>query len=133
MNRIFLLPVLAATAVLAGPYDQPYSQVMTERHFPSADPNVIPVIVNRIDDKTIYDKYGTILPGVHEVTVDVRPRNGYHLATQSTFTLETKPCQRYYVAARLKSRALQEWTPFVRFEEPLKDCAAKFNLAAAGK
>jgi hypothetical protein len=131
MKQIFLVPflALAATAALAGPYDQPYSQVMTERKFPSADPNVIPVIVNRIDDVTVYDRYGTIAPGMHQVTVDVPPRNGYHTATQVTFPLETKACQRYYVAARLKSRTLQEWEPFIRFEEQLKDCSTKFNLA----
>lgn len=129
MNRIFLLPVLAVTAVLAGPYDQPYSQILTDYRHQSADPNVIPVIINRVDDVTMYDKQGTVAPGMHKVTIDVPPRKGFHTATQNDMQLDTKACTRYYIAARLKSRTLQEWEPFVRYEEPLTDCAKKFNLA----
>jgi hypothetical protein len=128
MNRIFLAPILLATAALAGPYDQPYSQILTERHFPSSDPNVIPVIVNRVDGENVTNK-GAVAPGMHQVTVDVAPRKGFHTATQNTFPLDAKPCVRYYIAARLKSRTLQEWTPFVRSEERLKDCEAKFHVA----
>lgn len=131
MNRIFLTPILLATAALAGPYDQPYSQIQTEYRTPHADPNVIPVIVNRVDGTTLYDKLGTIEPGRHEVVLDVPRRKGFHTATQNTITLDAKPCVRYYVAARLKSRTLQEWTPFVRYEEPLRDCEAKFHVAGA--
>jgi hypothetical protein len=130
MNRIFLTPILLATAALAGPYDQPYAQIQTEHHFPSADPLVIPVIVNRIDGENVTNK-GAVAPGMHEVTLDVPPRKGFHTATQNTFQLETKPCVRYYVAARLKSRTLQEWTPIVRSEERLRDCEAKFHVAGA--
>ncbi|HSS27285.1 MAG TPA: hypothetical protein VLL50_04985 [Usitatibacter sp.] len=130
MNRIFLTPILLATAALAGPYDQPYAQIQTERHFPSADPLVIPVIVNRIDGENATNK-GAVAPGMHEVTLDVPPRKGFHTATQNTFQLEAKPCVRYYVAARLKSRTLQEWTPIVRSEERLRDCEAKFHVAGA--
>ena len=57
------------------------------------------------------------------------PRKGFHTATQSEMQLDAKPCTRYYIAARLKSLTLQEWEPFVRYEEPLGDCAKKFNLA----
>jgi hypothetical protein len=131
MKRILLATIFASAAAFAGPYDQPYSQIMTERHFPSSDPNVIPVTVNRVDDVTIYDRYGAVLPGKHQVTVDVAPRKGFP-ATQVTFDLDTKACTRYYIAAKLKSRTLQEWEPFVRFEEALPDCAKKFHLASAG-
>jgi len=133
MNRIIAATILAsaATAAFAGPYDQPYSQIMTERHFPSADPNVLPVLINRIDDKTVYEKKGTVAPGMHQVTVDLHPRRGFP-ATQVTFPLETKACTRYYIAAKLKSPTLQQWEPFVRMEEALPDCAKKFNIAASG-
>jgi hypothetical protein len=132
MNRIFAATLIAtaATVAFAGPYDQPYSQIMTERHFPSADPNVLPVLINRVDDVTIYEKKGTVLPGKHQVTVDLHARNGFP-ATQVTFELETKACTRYYIAAKVKSRTLQEWEPFVREVEPLADCAKKFKLASS--
>jgi hypothetical protein len=133
MKRIIAATFLASTAALAfaGPYDQPYSQIMTERHFPSADPDVLPVLINRIDDNTVYEKKGTVAPGPHQVTVDLHGRKGFP-ATQVTFPLDAKPCTRYYIAAKLKSRTLQEWEPIVRMEEALPDCAKKFNIAAAG-
>jgi hypothetical protein len=131
MNRIIAATLLAsaATVVSAGPYDQPYSQITTERHFPSADPDVLPVLINRIDDLTVYDKHGTTPPGKHQVTVDLHGRKGFP-ATQMTFELDTKACTRYYIAAKLKTRTTQEWEPIVRMEEPLTDCAAKFKLAS---
>ena len=131
MKRLLALTLLASTAALAGPYDQPYSQIRSERHFPPSDPKVIPVLINRVDDVTVYDKKGPVPPGPHKVTVDVGPRKGYP-ATQVTFDLDTKPCTAYYIAARLESLTLQRWEPFVRFEEPLADCAKKFNLASNG-
>ncbi|HEY2628014.1 MAG TPA: hypothetical protein VGI57_02760 [Usitatibacter sp.] len=133
MKRIIAATFLATTATLAfaGPYDQPYSQIVTERHFPSADPDVLPVLINRVDDVTQYDPRGAVPPGKHQVTVDLHARKGFP-ATQVTFELDTKACTRYYIAAKLKSRTLQEWEPFVRTEEPLVDCAAKFKLASTG-
>jgi len=127
MNRIFLTPILLATAALAGPYDQPYAQIQTERHFPSADPLVIPVIVNRIDGQNVTNK-GAVAPGVHQVTVDVPPRKGWHLATQNTFDLVTEPCTRYYVSARLRMRVTQDWEPFVRNQERIGECEKKFAM-----
>jgi len=129
VKRLILASLFASGAVLAGPFDQPYSQVLTDRK-PSADPNVIPAIINRIDDVQVHNK-GVIAPGMHKITVDVPPRKGYP-ATQVSFDLETKPCTTYYVNARLKSRTLQEWEPFVKYTERLKDCEAKFNVTGEG-
>ncbi len=133
MKRIIAATFIATAATIsfAGPYDQPYSQIMTERHFPSPDPDVLPVLINRIDDQTVYEPKGTVTPGLHQVTVDLQPRRGFP-ATQVTFPLDAKVCTRYYIAAKLKSRTLQEWEPFVRIEEALPDCAKRFNIAAAG-
>jgi hypothetical protein len=130
MKRIVLATLFASATALAGPYDQPYSQISTDRR-PSADPLVIPVIVNRVDDVTVYNHKAVVPPGPHKVTVDVHGRKGFP-PTQVTFDLETKVCTRYYVSAKLKSPTLQEWTPFVRSEEPLLDCAKKFHIAATG-
>jgi hypothetical protein len=112
---------------MAGPYDQPYSIIQTERTR-SADPDVIPVIINRVDDETIrsHPNDAVIPPGPHKVTVDVPPRKGFHLATQSTFDLVTQPCMRYYVSARLANRVTQAWEPFVRTQERIGECEKKF-------
>ena len=128
MNRIFLTALFAATAAVAGPYDQPYSIITTDPA-PSADPNLRPVIVNRIDDENVLANRGVVAPGRHKVTVDLPPRKGYRLATQETFDLATRPCVRYYVAARLDSPVSQRWTPVVRSEERIGECEKRFNLA----
>jgi hypothetical protein len=131
MNRTFLLaPLLVATAAVAGQYDEPYS-IITVDTLKSADPNLRKVIVNRVDERTITDNKAVVPPGQHKVTLDVPPRKGFHQATQNELALETKPCTRYYVAARLDSTATQTWTPIVRSEERIGECEKKFKVAKA--
>ena len=52
MNRYMIATILLSTSALAGPYDQAYSIVTTDRAA-SADPNLRPVIVNRVDGETV--------------------------------------------------------------------------------
>ena len=126
MKRIVLIPLLATGCALAGPYDQPYSIVTTDIA-PAADYHLRPVIVNRIDDENVLANRGVVAPGKHVVTVDLPPRKGYRLATQETFELTTRPCVRYYVAAKLESTTSQRWTPVVRSEERIGECEKKFK------
>jgi hypothetical protein len=133
MKRILLAPLFAAASALASPYDQPYSIITTDIAR-SADPLLIPVIVNRVDDRNAdYGNKAVVAPGAHKVTIDVPPRKGFKLATQNTFDLETKPCVRYYVAAKLDTLVTQGWTPVVRSEEPIGECERKFKIAAGAK
>jgi hypothetical protein len=124
------LGLIAAASAMAGPYDQPYSIIQTELTR-SADPDVLPVTINRVDDETIRSRPNdaVVPPGPHKVTVDVPPRKGFHLATQNTFDLVTEPCMRYYVSARLASRTTQQWEPFVRTTERIGECEKKFAMA----
>lgn len=127
MNRILLATLFAATSAIAGPYDQAYSIITTDPAR-SADPHVIPVIVNRVDGENVpYRNRAVVAPGAHKVTVDVPPRKGFKLATQNTFDLATKPCVRYYVAAKLDTLVTQGWTPIVRSEERIGECEKKFK------
>jgi hypothetical protein len=128
MKRIFIAALFVTTPVLASPYDQPWSIIETDTAR-SADPNLRPVIVNRVDDQNSMNNRAVVPPGPHKVTVDVPPRKGFRLATQATFDLETKPCMRYYVSAELKSPTTQEWNPVVRREERIGECEAKFKVA----
>ena len=125
--------LLAATAAhAASPYDEPYS-IITVDTLKSADPLLRRVIVNRVDDVSIttVDNKAVVPPGMHKVTLDLPARVGFHQATQYDMALETKPCTRYYVAAKLDSPALQSWTPVVRSEEPIGECMRKFQIAKA--
>ena len=130
MKALLLLAAVLATPAVAGPYDQPYSIITSERT-PSADFKLRPVIVNRVDDRNADTRLNQALvaPGPHQVTVDLAPRKGFP-ASQHTFELVTEPCTRYYVAAELKTTTGQAWKPVVRSRERIGECEAKF---AAGR
>jgi hypothetical protein len=128
MKRItFASPLLVLAACATPlPYDRPYAEVVVDP-IRAADPNVIPVIVNRVDGETsLYPERAVVAPGPHTVTVDVPPRKGFHRATQAELVIDAAPCTRYYIAARLATPVTQEWTPIVRSSEPIGECVRKF-------
>ena len=131
MNRYMLATILLSTTALAGPYDQAYSIITTDRAR-SADPNLLPVIVNRVDGETVMStNEAVVAPGLRKVTIDLPARKGFSQATQHTFDVDAKPCTRYYVAAKLDSLTTQTWTPVVRSAEAIGECRTKFKVAAA--
>jgi hypothetical protein len=131
--RIFLLlpALLAASVAAAGPYDQPWSIIATDRT-PSSDYKLRPVIVNRVDEVNADTQLNqsVIAPGPHQVTIDLPPRKGFP-ASQRTFALTTELCTRYYVAAELRSTAGHERTPILRSKELIGECEAKFAARGA--
>lgn len=129
MNRLLALACLALPlAAAAGPYDQPYAIILTDTR-PSSDPNLRPVIVNRVDGETVASRpnQAVVAPGKHQVTVDLPPRKGFRVGTQETFELTASPCMRYYVAAKLDNPVGQEWKAVVRSSELIGECASKFK------
>ena len=129
MKRLLLASLLLSTAAVAGPYDQPYAIITVDRAR-SSDPNLLPVIVNRIDGETVLsDNKAVVAPGKRQVTIDVPPRKGFRTATQHTFEIDAKACTRYNVAAKLDSRTTQDWTPVVRSTERIGECETKFKVA----
>ena|SRR5687768_10998451 len=128
MKRLLLASLLLSTAAVAGPYDQPYAIITVDRA-PSSDPNLLPVIVNRVDGETIMsDNKAVVTPGKRQVTIDVPPRKGFRQATQHTFEVDARACTRYFVAAKLDTRTTQDWTPVVRSEEAIGECKKKFKI-----
>ena len=126
-----LLSIPASAVAQYGLYDQPYSIIETDASR-SADYKLRPVTVNRVDGKNAqYGNRAVIEPGRHDVTVDLVARQNFHLPTQITFQLETRPCTRYYVVARLDTVTGQRWEPVVRSEEPIGECIKKFDVAGA--
>ena len=120
------LLLLAPAAVLAGPYDQPYAIITTDTA-PSADRNLRPVIINRIDGETTTRRETAVEPGMRIVTVDLPPRQGFTLGTQENFELHANPCMRYNIAAKLDNPTGQRWKPVVRSSEAIGECLLKFK------
>ena len=130
LSKVLLFATATATlscAAPGGPYGEPYSIVVTDKAA-QADLHLRPVIVNRIDGKSITDNIGVVPPGPHEVVLDLPAHAGFRTATQRTLQLETRPCTRYYVMARLDTPITQEWTPEVKYSEPIGECRAKFGV-----
>ncbi|MDQ3025761.1 MAG: hypothetical protein M3R58_04570 [Pseudomonadota bacterium] len=129
MNRILLASLFVASSALAGEYDNPYAIITVDRAR-SADPNLRPVIVNRVDGETVISgNRAVVAPGKHQVTIDLPPRKGFRIATQHTFEIDARPCTRYNVAALLDSQTTQDWKPVVRSEEAIGECRSKFKVA----
>ncbi len=129
MRTRYALPfvLLAAACAAPGPYERPYS-IIEDDPVRSADPDVIHVLVNRVDDRNALDtRHAVVPPGPHEVTVDVGRRKGWQ-PTQHTFSLTTEPCRRYYVSARLDNPVGPDWTPIVRGSDRIAECEAKFGV-----
>ena len=129
MKPRFALPflLLAGACAATGPYAQPYS-IIEDDPVQSADPNVIHVLVNRVDDRNALDTHHAVVPpGPHEVTVDVGHRKGWQ-PTQHTFQLVTEACRRYYISARLDNPVGPQWTPVVRGSDRIAECEAKFAM-----
>ena len=129
MKYLVLAALLFPATALAGPYDQAYA-IITSDATPSADPLLRPVIVNRVDGESVpsssYNK-AVVPPGPHQVTLDLPPRKGFHVATQRTLELVARPCMRYYVVAKLDTPVGQEWQPVVRSSELIAECQRAFR------
>jgi hypothetical protein len=126
MKRIVLPSLLALAACATGPYSAPYAEIWSDKA-PSADPNVSPVVINRVDDRTVmYLDHAVVTPGPHKVTLDAPPRAGFHLPTQEDVVIEAEPCTRYFIAAKYDTPVTQEWKPIVRSVERIAECDRKF-------
>jgi len=129
MKDLALAPLLLLAACATTPYDSPYAEIVADRSL-SSDPNVVPVIINRVDDRTtLYPDRAVVPPGPHKVTIDVPPRKGFHIATQETVVMDAEPCMRYYIAARLDTPVTQDWKPLVRSSERIGECESKFKAS----
>jgi hypothetical protein len=93
------------------------SQLMGERYFVT-NFDTYPVLIASVDgsSSTVSPKF--VEPGVRRLVLQ-GPPGGAGFGAVESFTLEVKPCTRYYIVA-LKANALDtNFTPKVDFEQPL--------------
>ena len=114
----------AALAAALGGCATPYSELLGYRYFRTPI-DTYPVAITRVDD-TSYAKLPVLLePGSHEVTVRAPPVAGFAYGESRTFTLDVKPCTRYYLVAVKGSRLSQDFVPRVDYTEPMPGCKAR--------
>lgn len=123
---IAVILALAPAAAAAGPFDQPWVIVASDAA-PSADPNLRPVTVSRVDGESATRNRAIVAPGKRMVTVGLPPRKGFSVGTQETFELDASPCMRYHLAAKLDASAGGHWKAVVRSSETIGECLAKFK------
>lgn len=111
---------LASVAALAG-CATPYSQLVGYRYYRS-NIDTYPVTVTRVDD-TSYHRLPVLLdPGRHQVTVQAPPAGGFSYGNTRTFTLDVKPCTRYYLVAVKPNALSQDFSVEVDYEESIAGC-----------
>ncbi len=105
MTRTILALALAAAALpaAAGPYDQPYVLFEADRRSPTEDTR--PATIMNVDGVNMRaGKSDPVAPGWRNVEVSVPGARGMSDPQRQMLKIETEPCTRYYLAAKLLPR-----------------------------
>ena len=109
----------AATLLLQG-CGTTYSQLVGRRFF-TTNMDTHPVLISSVDGTSTLIVPAQVAPGVRRITVQ-GPPGGAGNSELETFTLDVKPCTRYYIVALKVSPLDSRFTPKVDFEEALAGC-----------
>jgi hypothetical protein len=118
-SRLWLGLACAATVVLQG-CGTTYSQLVGNRYF-TTNMDTHPVLISSVDGTSTLIVPAQVSPGVRRVTVQ-GPPGGAGNSELETFSLDVKPCMRYYIVAFKVSPLDSRFTPKVDFEQPLAGC-----------
>jgi hypothetical protein len=123
-----LVTLFAATAAVAGPYDQPWSLV--EAGTRSDVRKEAPVAITQVDGTSTRNPRATdpLAPGPHKVTVRYETARGVAADATRELDLKLEGCTRYRVVAAYRTVAGPEWEPKV-YPEPIGECRKKFKDA----
>jgi len=99
-----------------------WSEISGERYYNLTTLNRRAAIIERVDEQGAFAQYPIkIAPGAHQVTIQgpvLRPGGGY----LKSFTLDAKPCKRYYINAQFKSRIELDFEPVVDYVDDIAGC-----------
>ncbi|HVF62833.1 MAG TPA: hypothetical protein VNE58_02420 [Casimicrobiaceae bacterium] len=129
---IAVLPLLLAGCQTWGPT---WSEVSGSRYH-RTDLNRSPTIIENVDGVTpLFFRSGSyrvarIEPGRHQLTLQGVPLRAGWQGTLQPYSLDAKPCQRYYINAQFDG-PLQpsDWKPVIDYVEPIAGC----GVAVAAK
>jgi hypothetical protein len=116
--------LVAAVALAAAGCATNFSYIDGNRFFRTPI-NTTSVIVLDIDGRSEIQNPVMVDPGVRVIRVQGPAAPGFRFGQDRTFTLDVKPCTRYYLAAVRPNSISPEFTPMVDFEEPISGCMAK--------
>jgi len=118
-SRLWLGLACAATVLLEG-CGTTYSQLVGRRYF-TTNMDTHPVLISSVDGTSTVIVPAQVSPGPRRITVQ-GPPGGAGVSELETFTLDVKPCTRYYIVAFKVSPLDSRFTPKVDFEEALAGC-----------
>jgi len=99
-----------------------WSEISGERYYNLTTLNRRAAIIERVDEQGAFAQYPIkIAPGAHQVTIQgpvLRPGGGY----LKSFTLDAKPCKRYYINTQFKSRIELDFEPVVDYVDDIAGC-----------
>lgn len=128
---LLLLPfMMAASDGLYAKRGEPWIEIYG-RDRQEADPDNVPVFINRVDERTFNGKFEVrkLAVGKHEIIFQTtRLHKAKRKAFTQTLTIDAKPCMRYYVSAYHVSRTSPRYEVRIYREETIKPCAKKHNL-----
>lgn len=127
---LMLFPVMALADGLWAERGEPWVEIHG-RDRQGVDPNVVAVLINRIDERSFIGEFevGSLAVGEHEVVFQTtRSHKSKTYEYTQAMTIDAKPCTRYYVSAYHLGRNNPRFEVKVDREEVIKGCAAKHNV-----
>jgi hypothetical protein len=131
MLKLLIVPTaFAATAAMAGMYDQPYA--LMERGDPSEVRKEATVAITQVDGKSTRDARRTdpIAPGKHLIRLHFDTARGQFRPEFQEVEMDFEACTRYRVVASYENQLGPDWKPKV-YSEPIVECRKKFAKKSA--
>ena len=113
------LGVVALVACASTEYH--YSQLYGQRYY-KTPLDTYPVTIVRVDGKDTTLRPVLVDPGLRRITVQGPHGGAYRLGEEREFSLDVRPCTRYYLVAVRDNRLDSDFTVRVDYEEPVGGC-----------
>ena len=113
------LSVVALAACATTEYH--YSQLYGQRYY-KTPLDTYPVTIVRVDGKDTTLRPVLVDPGLRRITVQGPHGGAARLGEEREFSLDVRPCTRYYLVAVRDNRLESDFTVRVDYEEPVGGC-----------
>ena len=110
---------IAALAACAST-DYHYSQLLGKRYF-RAPIDTYDVTIVRVDGKDTLIRPALVDPGLRKIVVQ-GPPGAHSLGEEREFSLDVRPCTRYYLVAVRANRLASDFDVRIDYEEPVGGC-----------
>lgn len=119
--RLISVAIAAIAVAVAGCATPTFSYIDSNRWY-KAELNSYSVVLLDVDGVSYTRNPAMIDPGVHVIRVQGPPAPGFTYGEARSFTLDVKPCTRYYLKAVKQNSVQQDFTPMVDYAEPIAGC-----------